>query len=104
MQSRSPAARQARGPSSLVSCSRCGGRTTAGSGTETPRLLMLVKRNNKIVGVCAGFASYCGVDVVARPTDEVTIPSVPGRAAGSAHNRTGLGCERCGLEVHAGLK
>ena len=45
-------------------CSSCGGRTTAGVVTETPRLLMLDKRNKKIDGVCAGFARYCGVDVV----------------------------------------
>ena len=31
---------------------------------ETPRPLLLDKRNKKVAGVCAGFARYLGVDVV----------------------------------------
>src|SRR5580704_7818926 len=46
-------------------CSRCGSRTAVGVvATETPRPLMLDKRNKKIAGVCAGFARYFDVDVV----------------------------------------
>jgi phage shock protein C len=45
-------------------CSRCGNRTTVGEVAETPRILMLDKRNKKIAGVCAGVARYLGVDVV----------------------------------------
>src|SRR5271165_6009024 len=45
-------------------CSQCGHATAAGVATETPRPLMLDKRNKKIAGVCAGFARYFDVDVV----------------------------------------
>lgn len=45
-------------------CSGCGSRTAAGDQTETPRTLMLDKRNKKIGGVCAGFARYFGMDLV----------------------------------------
>jgi len=45
-------------------CSRCGNRTPVGAANETPRPLMLDKRNKKIAGVCAGFARYFDVDVV----------------------------------------
>jgi phage shock protein C len=45
-------------------CSRCGRRTAADPVPETPRPLLLDKRNKKIAGVCAGFARYLGVDVV----------------------------------------
>jgi phage shock protein C len=45
-------------------CSRCGRRTAVAAAPETPRPLLLDKRNKKIAGVCAGFARYLGVDVV----------------------------------------
>ena len=45
-------------------CSRCGRRTAVDPVPETPRPLLLDKRNKKIAGVCAGFARYLGVDVV----------------------------------------
>jgi phage shock protein C len=45
-------------------CSRCGRRTAIDPVPETPRPLLLDKRNKKIAGVCAGFARYLGVDIV----------------------------------------
>ena len=49
-------------------CSNCGKRTAnappPGVPPETPRALMLDKRNKKVAGVCAGFARYLGIDVV----------------------------------------
>jgi len=45
-------------------CSSCGNRTAAAPPRESPRALMLDKRNKKIAGVCAGFARYLEVDVV----------------------------------------
>jgi phage shock protein C len=45
-------------------CSRCGDRTRAGGTAAVPRPLSLDKTNKKIAGVCAGFARYCGVDVI----------------------------------------
>jgi phage shock protein C len=49
-------------------CSRCGNRIAAGTAPDAvpnmPRAPMLEKRNKKIAGVCAGFATYLGVDVV----------------------------------------
>ena len=45
-------------------CSRCGARTAMAPEPESPRPLMLDKRNKKIAGVCAGFARYLNVDVV----------------------------------------
>src|ERR1700722_14639628 len=45
-------------------CSRCGNGVELNLDPESPRLLMLDKRNKKIAGVCAGFARYLGIDVV----------------------------------------
>jgi phage shock protein C len=45
-------------------CSQCGHGAAVRAATETPRPLMLDKRNKKIAGVCAGFARYFEVDVV----------------------------------------
>jgi phage shock protein C len=51
-----------------VFCTRCGNRVAALAATEpvweTPRRLMLDKKNKKISGVCAGFARYFGMDIV----------------------------------------
>ena len=44
-------------------CSQCGCRTGLGRIVNSPRALMLDKRNRKIAGVCAGFARYLEVDV-----------------------------------------
>lgn len=41
-------------------CSRC---RQGSAVAETPRRLMLDKRNKKIAGVCAGVARYCGIDL-----------------------------------------
>ena len=41
-------------------CSRC---RNGNAVAETPRRLMLDKRNKKIAGVCAGFARYLGIDL-----------------------------------------
>jgi phage shock protein C len=48
-------------------CSQCGARTPlAGDPPPNPRVpLALDKRHKKIAGVCAGFARYLDVDVVA---------------------------------------
>ena len=45
-------------------CSQCGSRTGLGRIVNSPRALMLDKRNRKIAGVCAGFARYLEVDVI----------------------------------------
>ncbi len=45
-------------------CSSCGNRTVNAPRPEMPSALMLDKLNNKLAGVCAGFARYLGVDVV----------------------------------------
>ena len=45
-------------------CSSCGKRTAAAPPPESPRALLLDKRNKKVAGVCAGFARYLEVDVV----------------------------------------
>ena len=45
-------------------CSSCGLRTALNAPLAYhPRVLMLDKHNNKIAGVCAGFARYFEVDV-----------------------------------------
>jgi phage shock protein C len=44
-------------------CCRCGTRTAVGRLEVAARPLMLDKRNNKIGGVCAGFARYFECDV-----------------------------------------
>src|ERR1035441_6311951 len=44
-------------------CSRCGNRTALAPVAESPRPLLLDKRNKKIAGVCAGFARYFDFDV-----------------------------------------
>jgi phage shock protein C len=45
-------------------CSQCGARTAVNrTGWESPKPLLLDKRNKKIAGVCAGFARYLEVDV-----------------------------------------
>ncbi len=53
-------------------CSDCGARVTGAGATgamppqgeRVAATLMLDKRNNKLAGVCAGFARYFGIDVV----------------------------------------
>jgi phage shock protein C len=45
-------------------CSQCGSRTSLGGIVNSPRALMLDKRNGKIAGVCAGFARYLEVDII----------------------------------------
>jgi phage shock protein C len=44
-------------------CSRCGHITGVGRVEMPPPRLMLDKENNKIAGVCAGFARFWDVDV-----------------------------------------
>lgn len=44
-------------------CSRCGARATAAGPAPVSVPLMLDKRNNKIAGVCAGFARSLDMDV-----------------------------------------
>ena len=45
-------------------CSQCGSRTGLGRIVNSPRALMLDRRNRKFAGVCAGFARYLEVDVI----------------------------------------
>ena len=44
-------------------CSRCGARAAAAGPAPVSVPLMLDKRNNKIAGVCAGFARSLDMDV-----------------------------------------
>lgn len=44
-------------------CSRCGARTAIAGPAAAPMPLMLDKRNQKIAGVCAGFARALDTDV-----------------------------------------